>query len=221
MKKFAFAILKFFGLACRPGLEPEAARRRRRFHPIPSRSSLAPSQAQQKGRPMSFARYPSLLDRVVFITGGGSGIGAAMVEAFAAQKANVAFVDIAVEPSKDLVGEDRRLRAGAVVSPLRLHRHRRARGGDGGGSATAGADRRPHQQRRQRSAPGRGRDERRGLGQGDGAQPQASVLRRPDRAPLDARTRRRRDRQFFLDRLDDWDTPGCRSTPPPRRRSSA
>ena len=44
---------------------------------------------------MSFARYPSLIDRVVFITGGGSGIGGAMVEAFAAQKANVAFVDIA------------------------------------------------------------------------------------------------------------------------------
>ena len=44
---------------------------------------------------MPYARYPSLLDKVVFITGGGSGIGAAMVEAFAAQKANVAFVDIA------------------------------------------------------------------------------------------------------------------------------
>ena len=54
---------------------------------------------------MSFARYPSLIDRVVFITGGGSGIGAAMVEAFAAQKANVAFVDIAVEASKDLVAK--------------------------------------------------------------------------------------------------------------------
>jgi NAD(P)-dependent dehydrogenase (short-subunit alcohol dehydrogenase family) len=52
---------------------------------------------------MPFARYPSLLDRVVFITGGGSGIGAAMVEAFVGQKANVAFVDIATEASKALV----------------------------------------------------------------------------------------------------------------------
>jgi NAD(P)-dependent dehydrogenase (short-subunit alcohol dehydrogenase family) len=54
---------------------------------------------------MSFARYPSLIDKVVFITGGGSGIGAAMVEAFAEQKANVAFVDIAVEASKDLLAK--------------------------------------------------------------------------------------------------------------------
>jgi D-xylose 1-dehydrogenase len=40
------------------------------------------------------ATYPSLAGRVVFVTGGGSGIGAAIVEAFAQQKAKVAFVDI-------------------------------------------------------------------------------------------------------------------------------
>lgn len=38
--------------------------------------------------------YPSLAGRVVLVTGGGSGIGAAMVEGFARQKSNVAFVDI-------------------------------------------------------------------------------------------------------------------------------
>ena len=41
-----------------------------------------------------FARYPSLQDRVVLITGGGSGIGMAMVEHFVAQGARVAFLDL-------------------------------------------------------------------------------------------------------------------------------
>jgi NAD(P)-dependent dehydrogenase (short-subunit alcohol dehydrogenase family) len=41
-----------------------------------------------------FAHYPSLADKVVFVTGGGSGIGASIVEHFCAQRANVAFVDV-------------------------------------------------------------------------------------------------------------------------------
>jgi len=54
---------------------------------------------------MPYARYPSLLDKVVFVTGGGSGIGAAIVEAFVQQKANVAFVDVQVEASKALAAK--------------------------------------------------------------------------------------------------------------------
>ena len=52
--------------------------------------------------PATAARYPSLRDRPVFVTGGGIGIGAAIVAAFARQGAPVAFVDIAEAPSAAL-----------------------------------------------------------------------------------------------------------------------
>jgi NAD(P)-dependent dehydrogenase (short-subunit alcohol dehydrogenase family) len=42
------------------------------------------------------ALYPSLRDRVVLVTGGATGIGACLVESFAAQGARVAFIDIDV-----------------------------------------------------------------------------------------------------------------------------
>jgi len=53
----------------------------------------------------TLARYPSLEGRSVFVTGGGSGIGATIVEAFAQQGARVAFIDIAEAPSRALVQE--------------------------------------------------------------------------------------------------------------------
>lgn len=52
---------------------------------------------------MSTAIYPSLRDRRVVITGGGSGIGATIVTAFARQGAQVAFIDIAESASQALV----------------------------------------------------------------------------------------------------------------------
>jgi D-xylose 1-dehydrogenase len=50
-----------------------------------------------------YAIYPSLKDRAVFVSGGGSGIGASIVEHFCAQGSKVAFVDIAREASEKLV----------------------------------------------------------------------------------------------------------------------
>jgi len=54
---------------------------------------------------MTHALYPSLSGRVVLITGGASGIGAAFVRAFAAQKARVAFLDIDAAAGEALVRE--------------------------------------------------------------------------------------------------------------------
>jgi len=51
------------------------------------------------------ARYPDLAGKTVFVSGGGSGIGAAFVRAFASQGCNVAFVDIADTPSCSLAAE--------------------------------------------------------------------------------------------------------------------
>ena len=49
------------------------------------------------------ATYPSLRGKSVFITGGATGIGAAHVAHFAAQGAQVAFVDIQEAPARALV----------------------------------------------------------------------------------------------------------------------
>ncbi len=53
------------------------------------------------------ASYPDLAGRCVFVTGGASGIGAAIVRRFCALGANVGFVDIAPEPAHALIAEIR------------------------------------------------------------------------------------------------------------------
>ncbi|WP_312361122.1 SDR family oxidoreductase [Ensifer sp.] len=53
--------------------------------------------------PLSAAQFHDLRDRCVLVTGGGAGIGAALVEGFIHQGAKVAFVDIDERAGLDLV----------------------------------------------------------------------------------------------------------------------
>ena len=66
---------------------------------------------------MSFAHYPSLAERVVFVTGGATGIGADIVEAFARQRSKVAFVDLQSAAGEALAA---RLAALGLPKPLCL-----------------------------------------------------------------------------------------------------
>nr|KDP72036.1 3-oxoacyl-ACP reductase [Ensifer adhaerens] len=65
--------------------------------------------------PVPKAQFHDLKDRAVLVTGGGSGIGAALVEGFVDQGARVAFVDIDERESLDLV---ERLAIKASTAPV-------------------------------------------------------------------------------------------------------
>lgn len=52
-----------------------------------------------------YATYPSLSGRTVFVSGGASGIGEAIVRAFAAQGAKTGFIDILEEEGAALADE--------------------------------------------------------------------------------------------------------------------
>jgi NAD(P)-dependent dehydrogenase (short-subunit alcohol dehydrogenase family) len=69
--------------------------------------------AQTSSAGVHNAIYPSLTGKRVIVSGGGSGIGEAVVEAFARQGAAVGFVDILENPSEALI---RRL-AEAEIAP--------------------------------------------------------------------------------------------------------
>jgi len=62
-----------------------------------------------------YARYPSLEDRTVFVTGGADGIGSALVEQFARQGSRVGFADINVQKARATL--DRCAAAGVAHTP--------------------------------------------------------------------------------------------------------
>jgi len=77
------------------------------------------NRAQIKEQIMSdqFARYPSLKDKSVFVTGGASGIGAEIVAAFADQGARVGFVDFDAAAAEALL---QRIDGAAAFEPCDL-----------------------------------------------------------------------------------------------------
>jgi D-xylose 1-dehydrogenase len=56
-------------------------------------------------RALSSAVYPALAGRSVFVTGGATGIGEALVRAFVAQRAQVHFIDVQDEAGEALAAE--------------------------------------------------------------------------------------------------------------------
>jgi len=66
---------------------------------------------------MEYARYADLAGKLVIVTGGGTGIGAAIVEAFAGQGARVAFLDVQDRPSQELAAS-----LAASTHPPRFYR---------------------------------------------------------------------------------------------------
>ena len=66
----------------------------------------------------SFATYPSLRNRVVVVTGGASGIGEAIVEAFAQQHATVIFLDIQDATAAQVI---QRLESAGAAAATYLH----------------------------------------------------------------------------------------------------
>jgi NAD(P)-dependent dehydrogenase (short-subunit alcohol dehydrogenase family) len=65
-----------------------------------------------------FARYPSLQDRVVLVTGGATGIGESIVAHFARQVARVAFLDVQDQASHLLMET---LRSEGCPAPRYMH----------------------------------------------------------------------------------------------------
>ena len=105
------------------------------------------------------AVFPDLRDASVLITGGGSGIGAALTEGFVRQGAQVAFIDIAEAPSTALADRiERELGARPLFLKTDIRDIEALRAAIDDGRQSAWRHHRAGQQRRARRASrGRGR----------------------------------------------------------------
>ena len=164
------------------------------------------------------ATYPDLKDKVVLITGGASGIGATMVEAFAAQGARVGFLDIDDARGEALAARLGRRRASRFET-CRPARHRRAQGRRWRGSATRSA-RSPASSTTPPTTSGtpRSRSRRDYFDERIAVNFSHQFFAAQAVHPGHAGGRRRRHRLLQLDRAACSAWAGCRSTPPPSPR---
>ena len=147
---------------------------------------------------LSFARYPSLENAVVFVTGGASGIGEYMVRAFAEQGARIGFVDIATEPGRALAEELSGGGAKVHFEPCDLRDIDALRAAFANMKRALGRRRRARQQRgaRRSSRLAGGHAGILGRAKRIATNLPSYVLRDPDRRPRHDRRRRGIDHQF-------------------------
>ncbi len=178
---------------------------------------------------VSVAPYPDLDDRAVFITGGGSGIGAALVEAFALPGRHASPLSISPRTPSDALLSPAFPRGGAPAACYPANLRISAK------SKTYVGDRARHRSRSALSAcsstmpaatTGTALEpfHRRLLGRqpGDQSAP-ASVFRRPGGSAESMRGGRRRPPSSTSPRSPSCSTftESCRPIPPPRPASSA
>jgi D-xylose 1-dehydrogenase len=75
------------------------------LQPAPRRGKTVFQRTEENAMTPAFATYPSLKDKVVYVSGGASGIGAEIVRAFAAQGAWVGFLDLDQKTSAALAAD--------------------------------------------------------------------------------------------------------------------
>ena len=126
------------------------------------------------------AIYPSLKDKVVFISGGASGIGESIVRHFAEQGCKVGFVDIADDAAEALIADIGRDSPGCSTSIATSPIWRRY-SEPSKACAGARADHDPGEQRRARRTPHDRRSDARILGRSHRRQP-ASISSSPSQA---------------------------------------
>ena len=154
-----------------------------------------------QSRRLTFAIYPSLAGRTVFISGGATGIGADIVRAFARNHARVAFVDVQRAEGEALAAAVKGEGGTALFLRCDVTDIAALQAAIAEAAREARPDRGPGQQRRQRRAPCGRRRHRRVLGPRPERESAASFFAAQAVHPQMRELGLRLDHQSLLDRL--------------------